>query len=1058
MHDATQEEAFPVSPAQLDHLRAVERDPSFRWTVSGRVRIEGELSPGALRETLATLTERNELLRTVFRKLPGTGEWVQVIRDAGELDVELLDLREADEGELLKRLDEVTSKLESPFDLAGESPLRVALARTGENEHVLLLAMPAAAADARGLANLATELFETLAGAGDEEAMQFADVAQFLREAGEGDAADAGRALWSRLDGDKPFEQRLALQSRATTTGTYENVTRFVEGDPEAFAREKGVSARSLYLAAWQSLLLRQADAERVVTGVWSSGRAYEGLDAALGAFGRFLPIATDRDEDRTPAALCHDLDGRIELAEDLHETFGLQALGVETPAPWPFAFEYRDVPEKRTTGALAWHLERVNARSEAALVRLVVETGTKGTTLRLVFDTAHLRTEVANLLNEQNETLLENAVARPDAPITAVSALPASQETTLRERFARTSGSEVREGGVHEWITEAARRTPDAVAVTAAGRELTYGELDEWSEGIARLLVARGLEPGTFVGLYVERSVDMIAGILGTLKAGLAYLPLPPDYPDERLRTMARDAGISCLLTRKEDAGSLPDLAPTVLHTDGELPTDGEGSRACTPGSPAYAIYTSGSTGEPKGVAISHANLAHSTQARFETYSEEVGAYLLLSSFAFDSSVAGIFWTLSQGGTLVLPPAGFEQDIPALAETIATHGVTHLLGLPSLWNALLEASGPARLARLASLKTVIVAGESALPEWVRNHREALPDVALFNEYGPTEATVWATVFDCSTPHDRPQVPIGRPIPRAEVFVVRPNGELAPIGVPGELFVGGAGVTGGYHERPEITKEKFVPHAFGGEGSLYRTGDRARFLPDGNLEFLGRIDQQVKIRGYRVELEEIEACLVTHPGVAEAAVVAVRQDGDAQLAAYVVAGDGYEERVLRAHLGERLPAYMVPASFVPTEALPTLPNGKVDRRALATAELLPSEETEQAEVFEAPEGPIEGVLAHLWCDLLKRRTVSRQDDFFALGGHSILATQLYARILETLGVKISLRSLFEERRLAAIATAVRDQADDPAALERRAEIALQVLSMSDDEVPKAQGA
>jgi len=498
----------------------------------------------------------------------------------------------------------------------------------------------------------------------------------------------------------------------------------------------------------------------------------------------------------------------------------------------------------------------------------------------------------------------------------------------------------------------------------------------------------------------------------------------------------MLADSRALVVIGSVTSASALAGFRGTLVPVHAPRPTAGGAPRArVTPASLAYVIYTSGSSGKPKGVPITHANLVHSTRARVATYSGRVQRYLLLSSFAFDSSVAGIFWTLVQGGTLVLPPEGIEKDLASLPALIAEQRPTHLLGLPSLWSLLLEQSSAHEL---ASLDTVIVAGESCPAELVRRHRARLPRVKLYNEYGPTAGTVWSTVFDACTPLARTQVPIGRPIPGSVAYVLTPERELAPLGMAGELWIGGPGVAGGYLNRPELTAERFAEDPFSG-GRMYRTGDRARWLPDGNLEFLGRLDGQVKIRGYRIEVEEIEAALSAHPAVREAIVLA-RDDhgGGARLVAYVVPiGPRPAETDLLRFLSERVPEYMVPARAMCLDGWPQLPNGKIDRKALP--------EPPEPLAFAEPEGAPEIVLAALFADVLGLEAVGRHDDFFALGGHSLSATRLYARLRETLQVKLPLRVLFECRTPAALAA---ELARDPAEgerVQRMAEVVLSVL-------------
>jgi amino acid adenylation domain-containing protein len=504
-------------------------------------------------------------------------------------------------------------------------------------------------------------------------------------------------------------------------------------------------------------------------------------------------------------------------------------------------------------------------------------------------------------------------------------------------------------------------------------------------------------------VAVLASRSCATVAGILGVLKAGGAYVPLDPDYPFRRLAFLLDDSRAAVVLARRDDAASLPPGAPTVVDLDA---ADGpESDAGLTPAGAgpdhlAYVIYTSGSTGAPKGVLVAHRNLSASTRARFRFYEGTVGRYLMVSSFAFDSSIAGLFWTLGQGGTLVLPGPGETTDPRALGALARRHRVTHFLGVPSLYGLLLEHAGPADL---ATLRVAIVAGEPCPPGLVGRHFKALPGAALVNEYGPTEATVWATAHRFA-PGDGASglVPIGRPIPGTKAYVLDPRGNEVPAGVTGELYLGGARVARGYHGRPDLTAERFVadPFAAAPGARLYRTGDLVRWRADGALECLGRVDGQVKVRGHRVELGEVEAALAAHPGVREAAAaVKAGPGGEGRLIAYLVAapGEPLSAAALRSWLKTRLPDAMVPTAFALLDDLPRSPNGKVDRKALPDPD--PSRLLGAAG-SEGPRNPREAALAAIAAGLLGVERLGIHDDLFALGLDSILAIQLTARARE----------------------------------------------------------
>ncbi|MGZ4956213.1 MAG: non-ribosomal peptide synthetase family protein, partial [Methylobacter sp.] len=505
---------------------------------------------------------------------------------------------------------------------------------------------------------------------------------------------------------------------------------------------------------------------------------------------------------------------------------------------------------------------------------------------------------------------------------------------------------------------------------------------------------------------------------MLGIMKAGGAYVPIDPHYPEQRIAYMLKDADIAVLLTQQHLATALPHHVNETICLDSDWQTIAQWpidnpARCNHPLDPAYVIYTSGSTGQPKGVMVSHRNAVHSTTARFAGYREPVTSYLLLSSFAFDSSVAGLFWTLGQGGCLCLPEDDVAKDPAALADIIANRRVSHLLALPSFYMLLLKQAG----SKLKTLKTAIVAGETCATEVVRQHYAVLPNVPLYNEYGPTEASVWSSVY-LAVPddYDKP-LSIGRPIINVRLYILDRGGNPVPFGVSGELHIGGEGVVRGYWQGPGLTAEKFIPDPFRNDGGrLYKTGDLARYRLDGNIEFSGRVDDQVKIRGFRIELGEIEARLREQTGVDEAVVVVREyQPGNKQLTAYVVATGALTADRLRADLKGSLPDFMLPGAVVFLERMPLTANGKIDRKALPEADMAEA----ASKRYEAPETETESVLAAIWSEMLGIELVGRHDDFFALGGHSLLAAQLPVAVQKQFNIQLPLKRFFEMPTVAA---------------------------------------
>lgn len=605
----------------------------------------------------------------------------------------------------------------------------------------------------------------------------------------------------------------------------------------------------------------------------------------------------------------------------------------------------------------------------------------------------------------------------------------------TLGRRAILASTSEAESCGkgasgvwLHERISAMGLEHPERVAVVGEDFRMSYGELG-WRTGeIAGVLKWMGVGPGMLVGICVRRAAEMIIGLLGVLQAGGAYLPINARDPEVRIRTIVEGAGPSVMLADNASADLLIRLGFEPVRTGVELglrifrlkarqDDKAPEPRGLCGDDPAYVIFTSGSTGRPKGVVISHANLEYSTDARVAYYGRRVERFFLLASAAFDSSVAGIFWTLSQGGMLCLP-ADEMMEPRRLAGFVQSWGITHLLALPSVYSLLL---GGARM-EFGTLHTVIVAGEVCWPGLVQEHFRRVPHADLYNEYGPTEATVWSTVFNCKEFDRGSSVPIGRPIVGTRIHVLDEN--LAPVqtGQVGELHISGPGVGLGYWKRSDLTAERFLVDRWSGSGGrMYRTGDLGRYRWDGNLEYVGRKDYQVKVGGYRVELEEIETHLMDHPLIEECAVKARHMgEGDTRLTCCFVGREAVDSSVLSAFLGERLPGYMIPSVWVSMERLPRLGNGKIDRAALPDSSGSGIQEAKKGE----PGTELERALVEIWREVLKVNEVGIRDDFLELGGHSLLAAKVISRAAAQFGVEVTARDFFENPTVEGMAKAI----------------------------------
>jgi amino acid adenylation domain-containing protein len=624
-------------------------------------------------------------------------------------------------------------------------------------------------------------------------------------------------------------------------------------------------------------------------------------------------------------------------------------------------------------------------------------------------------------------EVLLQGIVADPDRRISTLPLLMETEKHQLLVEWNDTKRDYPQDKCIHQLFEEQVERTPEAVAVIFGDQQLTYQELNRQANQLAHYLRKLGIRPELLVGICMERSLEMVVGLLGILKAGGAYVPLDPQYPKQRLAFLLEDTQVSVLLTQQRLVTYLPEHAAKVVRLDMEdkaIRTESIENPVseATADTLAYVIYTSGSTGEPKGVMISHRGICNRLLWGQEAYGlTDSDRVLHAFSLSFDFATWEIFTSLVAGAQLIIAEPGGNQDSSYLVKLIIGSKITLAGFVPSMLKAIFEES---EIEGCNSLKRVVCGGEVLPVELQERFFAAWEGVELQNTYGPTEASIDVSFWVCRREDDSrskwQRVPIGRPIANTQIYISDSHLQPVPVGLPGELHIGGAGLARGYLNRPYLTAERFIPNPFSNQPGtrLYKTGDLARYLPDGNIEFLGRIDHQVKIRGFRIELGEIETVLSKHPAVREAVVVAREESpGDKRLVAYVVRSQDGASTIneLRTFVKEKLPEYMVPSAFVFLDSLPFTPNGKVDRKALP----VPGQSCPELEQsFVEPRTPVEELLANIWAEVLKLPKVGVHDNFFELGGHSLLATQLVSRIRERLLVELPLRVLFEKATVA----------------------------------------
>jgi amino acid adenylation domain-containing protein/non-ribosomal peptide synthase protein (TIGR01720 family) len=1035
--------ALPLSFAQerLWFLHQLEENGAV-YNLPAALRLNGALDAAALERAVGEVVRRHESLRTRFRQ--DADGAVQVIAPFAGFTLPVEDLSGTGDAELRtaavrRRIAEEAAR---PFDLAAGAPFRATLLRVSADEHVLVTCMHHVASDGWSVGVLCRELaaLYTAFAAGQpsplaELPVQYADFAAWQRTQLEGEVLDRQLAWWKAHLAGAPALLELPTDHARPAVQTYRGAREPVAFSAEllarleALGRAEGATLYMVLLAAFQVMLGKYAGAEDVVVGSPIAGRTRRETEELIGFFVNTLVLRTDLSGQPTFREVLRGV-RKTTLGAYEHQDVPFEKLVAElqpersmSHSPLFQVMFMLQNTERAGAQIPGVRMERVGTEAQTTKFDLTLSLGADERGLRGamdyaadLWDAATVRRMVGHL-----ERVLEQVAADADLPLDRLTLLPAAERATVIGEWNATETEFRADACMHQLVAEQAARTPEAVALVFADQSLTYGELDARANRLAHRLRALGVGPDTRVAVCMERGLELVVALLATHKAGGAYVPLDPTWPADRLEHMLRDSGARVLLSQGALRPSLPACGTASLVCMDEeaellaaLPATAPAVEV-SPANLAYVIYTSGSTGRPKGVAVPHRTVSSFFTAMDERIGTEPGVWLAVTSVSFDISVLELFWTLARGFRVVLHPAGD----PAVCERMIEVAATHFQCTPSLAEAVVREPGAARA--LGGLRRMMVGGE-ALPAELADALCAKVGGQVLNMYGPTETTIWSTTqaVEAGVP-----VTVGRPALNNRTYVVDAAGEPVPVGVAGELFIGGVQVARGYLGRPALTAERFVPDAFAAEpgARAYRTGDRVRWLADGRIEYLGRMDFQVKIRGFRIELGEIEATLRAADGVRECAVVARETGaGDRRLVAYVVGEDGaVDAAALREQMRRSLPEYMVPSAIVAMDALPLTPNGKLDRKALPAPEAGAPEEA-----YVAPRTPLEEVMAGVWAEVLRLERVGVTDNFFELGGHSLLATRLVSRIREVLDADLRVVALFEGPTVAELARAVEE--------------------------------
>jgi len=1049
---STREGRIPLSSSQqrLWFLEQVHPESAINH-ISMCVRIRGSVRPEVLEQSAQEIMRRHEILRTRFGSERGEG-YAEVCSDMkftiGRHDFQTLSQTEQE----IEVRQFLRTEAGQPFDLRRGPLFRVVLLALERDVYVLALTFHRLVADGWSLRLFCKEMALLWEAGGDarrarlsKSNVQYADFADWQRIRLEQDLREVHREYWTRqLSGVRPPAELPADRPRPKVR-TFGGAVRSrplspgLAGALDLFCQRQSATRFMVLYAVFVTWIHRYTQESDVVIGSVVADRRRRELEDMMGYCVNTVALRAQLSDGLTGHGLLKQIRRVVADAydhqelpfEEVIETLSLQRERQLSPL-FNVMIVCEDDPLSmfKVRNIEASHLPWEPTASEFDLVLMLVNK-VHGLELAFLYDRAIFDESTIHRMLGQIETLLEEFIKRPETPLDELSLLTHEEQRQRLLQWNRPTTPVPCSSGIHALIEAQVERTPHAPAVTCGDQSVSYQELNRRANRVAHALQSLGVRADLPVGLCVERSIDGLVGLLGILKAGGGYVPLDPSFPGHRLQLMLEDAKIAIVVTQGHLRSHLQGYTGHIcdLETIGQSVVRGEDENLAVSISPdqlAYIMYTSGSTGQPKGVAVTHRNLVTSLHARLLYYREQVSRFLLTFSLAFDGSVTGIFWTLVEGGELIIPSAAAHRSPTELATLIAHHRISHVVWVPSLYQVVL---GEAVNAQLESLRIVVTAGESLPLELVRRHYQFLPHTKLFNEYGPTEATVWCSVYQTTREETGARVPIGKSIDTMQLYVLDTRLQPMPVGVPGELYVAGDGLARGYVNQPQLTHERFLANPFVTGSRLYRTGDLARCREDGNVEFLGRMDQQVKLRGYRIELGEVEYTLSNFPGVYQTAVL-LRQDKPDQhrLVAYVTGQPSLKERLeqIRSYLLARLPHYMVPSVILWVEAMPLTTTGKVNRGALPA----PEASAGQTAAKIAPTNQVEESLAELWKSVLAVPEAGIRDNFFERGGHSLLATQLVSRIRELFEVDLPLPVLFERPTIEALAEAVtrlRDQ-------------------------------
>ncbi|MFN6571973.1 amino acid adenylation domain-containing protein [Dendronalium sp. ChiSLP03b] len=1049
-------EGFQLSPQQK-HLCLLQKD-SFAYRAQYAICIEGKLDTKVLKEAFHKVVNSHEILRTNFIKRPGVKIPIQVIVKSSTILCNNIDLSDLSIEEQSARIEQAfQAEKQFSYNFEQGSLLRLSLLTLSETQYILLITLPSLCTDSWSLKNLVQEISDGYAVylKGEElsnEPVQYIQFSEWQNELLEEEDAETGRAYWHQQNFwsipalNLPFESKFNEQTKFSPDVHTLIIDSDLVAKLEAIAPLHNTTIAEFLLACWQTLFYRILRRSDIIISTVYSGRKYEELHTAMGLFAKWLPTnCTFQDDFKFSEILSHN----SEALRNNHkwQEYFIWEESTETAVNvvnFPISFEFEEWPAKFCAGGVLFSPYKQYICFDRFKVKLSCVRTEDSLRAEFHYDANLFSVEDIEYLAEQFQTLVESAANNAEATVSELEILSDRQRQQLLVEVNNTQTDYPQDKCIHQLFEEQVEQTPNNIAVVFEDQQLTYRQLNTRANKLAHYLQALGVGPEVLVGICVERSLNTIIAMLGILKAGGAYVPLDPALPKDALAFRLQDVQAPILLTQHSLIETLPNTSVQVLCLDTDWQanvqkSDTNPTSEVTSENLIYVIFTSGSTGQPKGVAVEHWQLVNYLHGILQKLNLQNGVnFATVSTFAADLGNTAIFPALSTGGCLHIISQERASDPEALAEYFQRHPIDCLKIVPSHLTALL-ASSPEK--SILPRQCLILGGEALSWNLIETIQRQKPNCQILNHYGPTETTVGVLTYlvELSTKSQiqnlkSSTVPLGHPLANTQIYVLDERLRPVPIGIPGELYIGGAGLTRGYLNRPELTAEKFITNPFSQKhgARLYKTGDKVRYLDDKNLEFIGRVDDQVKIRGFRIELGEIEVTLQQHSAVQEVVVLATEEALDGKsLVAYIVLTSKFQ--VLRQNLHstliselrsfclQKLPEYMIPSVFVFLKALPLTANGKVNRQALPAPE---HTRPELEQLYVAPRTLIEKQLAEIWTTILDLEQVGIHDSFFDLGGHSLLVTQLLAKVRKAFQVELPLRNFFDTPTIANLAKTI----------------------------------